>query len=164
MGEAFDAAQNAGGIAQASFYPYTAGSSGHSGVCQFNATETAKIGVKVSGYTYVTAGDQAALKAAVANIGPIAVGVDASNWGGYSKGVYKNPNCNNPSNINHAVLIVGYDTEAITGQDYWIVKNSWSSAWGMNGFIHIPRNISPQNANAMTDCGISLWALYPSIQ
>ena len=38
-------------------------------------------------------------------------------------------------NIGHAVCIVGYDT---TGPvPYWIVKNSWGTGWGENGFCRI---------------------------
>ncbi len=35
---------------------------------------------------------------------------------------------------NHGVVIVGYGTDPTTKLDYWIVRNSWSVAWGVNGY------------------------------
>jgi hypothetical protein len=37
--------------------------------------------------------------------------------------------------VDHAVLIVGYDTT--NGKNHWIVKNSWAKRWGQNGFGYI---------------------------
>jgi len=47
--------------------------------------------------------------------------------------------------VNHAVLLVGYGTE--DDVDFWLVKNSWSSSWGDNGFFKIERGVNM--------CGIS---------
>ena len=55
-------------------------------------------------------------------------------FGNYGGGVYSG--CSK-TEINHAVLVVGYGTE--NGQDYWLVKNSWGTNWGRNGMIKIAR-------------------------
>lgn len=59
------------------------------------------------------------------------------------------------TSLDHAVLIVGYSSE--NGKDYWIVKNSWGTDWGMKGYMHIQRNSGqPEGV-----CGINLLASYP---
>jgi len=77
------------------------------------------------------------LMIAVAHIGPIAISVDASSWSNYESGVYNGCNQSNPD-IDHAVQLVGYGTDPIRG-DYWLVRNSWSPAWGEDGYIRLWR-------------------------
>jgi C1A family cysteine protease len=49
------------------------------------------------------------------------------------------PGANEASIGGHAVFIAGYQTDpAIEGGGYLIVKNSWSTAWGDNGYFYMP--------------------------
>ncbi|XP_065192927.1 digestive cysteine proteinase 2-like [Sycon ciliatum] len=81
---------------------------------------------------------------------PLAVSIDASHqsFGFYSHGVYYEPECGNqPMDLDHAVLAVGFGT--LGGEDYWIVKNSWSTHWGNDGFVLMSRK--DNNCGVATD-------------
>ena len=36
---------------------------------------------------------------------------------------------------NHAITVVGYGTDEASGLDYWLVKNSWGTSWGEDGYL-----------------------------
>lgn len=64
---------------------------------------------------------------AIANVGPVSVGIYASDsFAFYKSGVFVDNNCQYYPN--HAVNLVGYGTEK--NQDYYILRNSWGENWG----------------------------------
>jgi len=137
------------GIDSEKGYPYYARELGY---CYYNAQYNTATD---SGFVDIPSGDENALKQAVATIGPISVAIDATrpSFSSYRTGVYYDPTCGNTlANLDHAVLVVGYGTE--NGEDYWLVKNSWGTYWGDQGYIKMARNRNDH-------CGIALKASYP---
>lgn len=78
--------------------------------------------------------------------GPIPVGIDSSSWHLqlYESGILKASHCG--KDIDHAVLVVGFTPT------YWIIKNSWGTAWGQDGYFYLERG---KNA-----CGINSYASF----
>lgn len=123
---------------------------GQDGYCHINnLTLTAKI----TGFVNVTSGSLTALRQAIVSQGPISVAIDAAHrtFSFYSNGIYYEPDCKNKlEELDHAVLAVGYGT--INGEDYWLVKNSWSNYWGNDGYVLM----SAKNNN----CGVMTTPTY----
>jgi cathepsin L len=85
--------------------------------------------------------------------GPVSIAIEADQpvFQLYTGGVISSPACG--TNLDHGVLIVGFNTDTTTGQDYWLVKNSWGPKWGENGYVRLIRNEN--------ECGLNSMSSYP---
>ncbi|KAJ4758306.1 hypothetical protein LUZ62_068681, partial [Rhynchospora pubera] len=143
-----------GGITTESDYPYTSGSTGTAGSC--NYPKTYDYAVSLLSYQDVTTYCESCLKNAVANQ-PVSVAIDASGsaFQFYSSGIFTG-SCG--TNLDHGVLVVGYGP-CSTGTAYWILKNSWGTSWGESGYIRMQRNV----ASTAGLCGIAMEPSYPTM-
>lgn len=148
MDQAFKYIKANHGIDTEKSYPYKA----KDGRCRF---KKGSVGATDTGYVDIPSGDEDALMKAIATVGPISVAIDASHnsFQLYESGIYYEPECSSEE-LDHGVLAVGYGTE--NGKDYWLVKNSWGTSWGMNGYIKMSRN-------RKNNCGIATQASYPLV-
>jgi len=130
------------GIALETAYPYK----GVDGNCNYNPSNLA---FKNSGVNFAMPGD-ASLASALAS-GPVSIAIAASTstFQSYQKGILDDPNCG--SDLDHAVLAVGYNHDATTGLDYWIIKNSWNTWWGEQGYLRLSRHAT----DPVGTCGIN---------
>jgi len=116
---------SAGGQEHYQNYPYTAQNT----PCAFNKQY---IYAKLSGWNYVTQSknENEMVDYLVAK-GPLSICVDAEPWQFYTSGVLTAASCGN--SIDHCVEAIGYNLGGAT--PYWIVRNSWGSDWGVQGYI-----------------------------
>ena len=135
-----------------SSYPYTSGT-GQSGSCKTSCSPVAKL----TSCSDVKPNDQLSLKAAVAKQ-PVSIAIEADTkyFQSYSSGILTSSTCG--TNLDHGVLITGYGTE--NGIDYWMVKNSWSTSWGDQGYVKIARSSS---TNDQGICGIAMQPSFPTV-
>ncbi|KAF9606848.1 hypothetical protein IFM89_029447 [Coptis chinensis] len=122
MDDAFLFVQCNKGITSETTYPYTAADN----TC--NTKEEASHAAEISVHEDVPRNSEVALLQAVVNQ-PIAVAIDAggSDFQFYSSGVFTGQ-C--VIDLDHGVTAVGYGVSN-DGTKYWLVKNSWGSAYGV---------------------------------
>jgi len=134
----------------------------------------------LSNFTVLPSNQYEPVITAVSTVGPLAVNVDAGAWSSYETGVFSGCNQTNPD-INHVVNLVGYGVDPRLGP-YYLIRNSWTPAWGEAGYIRLARSSSPpcgEDLNPMDgtgctggparvqvcgECGILYDVSYPIIQ
>jgi C1A family cysteine protease len=127
------------GLMLNSSYPYIANLTKYE--CQYDETQVA---VRISG-TISALRTPDGLRAALMN-GPASISLHASTdaFRHYTSGVFNDLTC--PTAVNHAVQTVGWGIDAASGVKYFIMRNSWGSTWGDQGYMKI--------AEANTELGI----------
>lgn len=69
-------------------------------------------------------------------MGTLAVAIYAdTNFMSYAGGVYSCARAATASDLNHGVQLIGYDAS-----NNWIIKNSWDTTWGVDGFGYVTSN------------------------
>jgi C1A family cysteine protease len=151
MDDAFKYVEASGGLCTEAAYPYTA----TDGTCKSTTCGTKYD--PITSYSDVTADSETSLQNAVAE-GPVSIAIEAdqSAFQFYSGGILDGL-CG--TRLDHGVLAVGYGSES--GSDYWKVKNSWGTSWGMEGYVLICRNCN-KNGNE-GECGILMEPSYPKV-
>jgi len=105
----------------------------------------------ISGPKYANETEMAAFL--VAN-GPLSIAMDAGILQSYTSGIIKPAagDCSTTS-LDHAINIVGYGTEGST--DFWIIRNSWGTTWGEEGYFRIIRGKGA--------CGLNAGVSFPKV-
>jgi len=143
LGKTFQFVAGNGGINSETSYPFE----GIDGTCRYQPNATA-----ATCDSFVFTRGESNIQAVVSNFGPVATAIFVNeNLKIYKGGIFDDDTCN--GNSGHAMLIVGYGTDSTTGKDYWIVKNSWGTTWGMDGYVLVARN--------KLMCGIGYFSQYP---
>ena len=152
MDRAFNFVANNGGICTEEDYWYL----GMDESCQKRSCDVVE-GTAPTSHTDVKIDSVASLMSAVAQQ-PVSVALEADQpgWQHYASGVMSSA-CGDY--LDHGVLLVGYGTDADTGEDFWKVKNSWGAFWGEDGYIRLSRGEVDESTGGQ--CGILEEASYP---
>ncbi|XP_022017702.1 senescence-specific cysteine protease SAG39 [Helianthus annuus] len=149
MDEAFKFIIQNKGLTTETNYPYE----GIDGTC--STTKESSHAATITGYEDVPTNSEAALLKAMA-MQPVSVAIDASgsDFQSYKSSVFTGE-CG--TQLDHGVTVVGYGTTD-DGTKYWLVKNSWGTTWGEEGYIRMQRDVASENGL----CGIAMMASYPT--
>jgi len=152
MDGAFKYVMNNGQCSDAA-YPYVSGVTKEDGTCN----DTCEPEVFLSSCSDVEPNNQQVMKQAVFQQ-PVAVAIEADTmyFQSYSSGVLDSAKCG--TKLDHGVLTVGYGEE--NGVKYWLVKNSWGTSWGEDGYVKIGRSDSTNDPGI---CGIAMQPSFPVV-
>lgn len=155
MDNAFAWIEKNGGLCTESAYPYSSGTTKTAGTCDTSCTVVPDS--EITNYVDVKAkSDDDMMSALAQQPVSIAIQADQTDFQLYKSGVFTG-SCG--TKLDHGVLAVGYGS--LDGVDFYMVKNSWGTTWGDNGYIRMGRG-KEFNAGA-GQCGMLMQASYPIV-
>ncbi|CAG9768819.1 unnamed protein product [Ceutorhynchus assimilis] len=110
--------------------------------------------VRGGGYVNILPYNETDLKLAVGLMGPVSVAIHSGPFQFYQSGIHSGAACTD--NVDHGVLVVGYGKNTSSQEEYWLLKNSWGTSWGENGYFKLA--MSKNNTGL---CGIAKQSCYP---
>lgn len=122
--------------------------------CKYDSSHDVSL---VTGFVQIKAGDEEELKEKIATIAPVSILIDSSPWSFvyYQSGIYNDEKCSKTF-IDHAVALVGYGIDE-NNTEFWILRNSWGTKWGEEGYMRIQRN-------AGGVCGLASNCIIPTVE
>jgi PKD repeat protein len=112
---------------------------GNTGACggPYTFHETVDANILITGASETTEAPDSNMKKALYYYGPIFSYVYANStaFSDYTGGVFTET-----GNVatDHCIMLVGYvDSANVAGGGYWILRNSWNTSWGINGYMYI---------------------------
>lgn len=156
MDNAFNWINKNDGVCSEEEYPYTSGVTKSSQSCSKCKNE---INTDIIDFKDITQNSDDAMMSAL-SLQPVSVAIEADQreFQLYKLGIYSSP-CG--TNLDHGVGLVGY------GKDYYILRNSWGSSWGDNGYMMIGKGNDPLTGKPYNDgngqCGVLMQGSYPVV-
>ena len=96
--------------------------------------------------------NEKAMVAEIGGRGPIACAICVTPaFEAYTGGIFEDTTgC---TSLDHSISIAGYGTDAASGKEYWIGRNSWGTYWGEQGWFRLAKGTN--NLGVEKDCA---WA------
>lgn len=103
---------------------------------------------------------------------PISIGFKTTGMlNSYNSGILTESylRCSTGGEVNHGILLVGFGSrtnESVASgkcQDYWIIRNSWGSDWGEQGFFKICADGLGSSETPQGTCLINKYSVWPTM-